>query len=487
MPRWYEPSAVEAVKKIKNQELETEEYIVSLLDRMEKLDPKINCFVTPMRSEAVKKAREIDAKVRRKEKLGLLAGVAVAVKDNMCTQGVRTTCSSRMLRDFVPPYDATVVKKLLSEDAVVIGKTNMDEFAMGSTTETSYFGPTHNPWNLGKVPGGSSGGSAATVIAQEATIALGSDTGGSVRCPASYCSTVGLKPTYGLVSRYGLISYANSLEQIGPLARNVRDCALLLQVIGGHDDLDSTSANLPAKDYVSMLGDSVEGIRIGLPREFFGEGVQEQVSKTVWRAVHKFESLGAVYEEVSLPSMRYALAAYYIVAMSEASSNLARYDGLRYGYRNELDEGDWSTIYAKNRRIGFGTEVRRRIILGTYALSAGYYDQYYLKALRVRTVIRRDYEKALRQFDVLIGPTMPVLPFDIGEKIEDPLTLYMCDILTVPANLTGYPAISVPCGFANGLPVGLQIMGKPFDESTVLNAAYTFELNTPYHEKRPFL
>jgi len=487
MSRWYELSAAEAVGKIKNQELKAEEYIASLLERMQKVDPKINCFVTPMRQEALEKSREVDAKISRGEKLGLLAGVAVAVKDNMCTKDIRTTCSSRMLKEFVPPYDATVVKKLKDEDAVVIGKTNMDEFAMGSTTETSHFGPTRNPWNLMKVPGGSSGGSAAAVVAQEATVALGSDTGGSIRCPASYCSTVGLKPTYGLVSRYGLISYANSLEQIGPLAGNVRDCALLLQVISGHDDLDSTSANLPAKDYASALRDDVEGIRIGLPREFFGEGVQEEVSKTVWRAVHKFEGLGAVCEEVSLPSMSYALATYYIIAMSEASSNLARYDGLRYGYRGELDEGDWPTVYAKNRRVGFGTEVRRRIILGTYALSAGYYDQYYLKALRVRTVIRRDFEKALRQFDVLIGPTMPVLPFDIGEKIEDPLTLYMCDILTVPANLAGYPAISVPCGFTDGLPVGLQMLGKPFDESTVLRAAYTLEQNTDYHKKKPVL
>jgi len=485
MPKPYELTAVEAAHMIRSQELKAEEYIASTLDRVRRVDEKIHAFVTLTREEGLNRAREIDEKARKKGRLGRLAGVAVAVKDNMCTRGIRTTCSSRMLEIYVPPYDATVIKKLHDEDAIIIGKTNMDEFAMGTTTETSYFGVTHNPWNLRKVPGGSSGGSAASVIAEEPTVALGSDTGGSIRCPASYCSTVGLKPTYGLVSRYGLISYANSLEQIGPLTRNVHDCALLLSVISGHDSMDSTSLDLPPKDYEALLKDDVRGLRIGLPREFFGEGVEDEVKKAVWKAVDLFESLGAVYEKVSLPSMNYALAAYYVVAMSEASSNLARYDGLRYGYRDERDEGDWSTVYAKDRRIGFGIEVRRRIILGTYALSAGYYDQYYLKALRVRTIIRRDFEKVLKDFDVLVGPTMPLLPFDIGEKISDPLTLYMCDILTVPANLTGYPAISLPAGFVDGLPLGLQITGKPFDEGTILRAAYAFEQNTDYHERRP--
>jgi aspartyl-tRNA(Asn)/glutamyl-tRNA(Gln) amidotransferase subunit A len=487
MPRPYDLTALDVADKIKSQELTAEEYIASVFDRTHKMDEKIRAFVTFTREGALRKAREIDKKVRRGEKLGCLAGVAVAVKDNICTKGVRTTCSSRMLEDYVPPYEATVVEKLKSEDAAIIGKTNMDEFAMGSTTETSHFGVTHNPWNPRKVPGGSSGGSAAAVIAEEATLALGSDTGGSIRCPASYCSTVGLKPTYGLVSRYGLISYANSLEQIGPLAKSVPDCALLLSAIQGHDALDSTSADMPLKDYVSSLKDNVKGLRIGLPQEFFGEGVEDHVKKTVWKAVHKLESLGAVCEEISLPSMSYALAAYYIVAMSEASSNLARYDGLRYGYRSERDDGDWSSVYAKDRRAGFGTEVRRRVILGTYALSAGYYDQYYLKALKVRTVIRRDFEKALKKSDVLVGPTMPLLPFDIGEKIDDPLTLYMCDVLTVPANLTGYPAISIPCGFIDELPVGLQIIGKPFDESIIFRTAYAFEQNTDYHKRRPDL
>jgi len=485
MPKPYELTALEVAHMIRSQELKAEEYIASTLDRVRRVDEKIHAFVTLTREEGLNRAREIDEKARKKERLGRLAGVAIAVKDNMCTRGIRTTCSSRMLEIYVPPYDATVIRKLYDEDAIIIGKTNMDEFAMGTTTETSYFGVTHNPWNLRKVPGGSSGGSAASVTAEESTVALGSDTGGSIRCPASYCSTIGLKPTYGLVSRYGLISYANSLEQIGPLTKNVHDCALLLSVISGRDFMDSTSLDLPPKDYEASLKDDVRGLRIGLPREFFGEGVEDEVKKAVWKAVDLFESLGAVYEKVSLPSMNYALAAYYVVAMSEASSNLARYDGLRYGYRDERDEGDWSTVYAKDRRIGFGMEVRRRIILGTYALSAGYYDQYYLKALRVRTIIRRDFEKVLKDFDVLVGPTMPLLPFDIGEKISDPLTLYMCDILTVPANLTGYPAISLPAGFVDGLPLGLQITGKPFDEGTILRAAYAFEQNTDYHERRP--
>jgi len=485
VPKLYELTAVEAAHMIKNQELQAEEYIASILDRVQLVDKWIHAFVTLTREEALGKAREIDEKVRKKERLGQLAGLAVAVKDNMCTREVRTTCSSRMLEIYIPPYDATVVKKLRNEDAIIIGKTNMDEFAMGTTTETSYFGVTRNPWNLRKVPGGSSGGSAASVITEESTVALGSDTGGSIRCPASYCSTVGLKPTYGLVSRYGLISYANSLEQIGPLTRNVHDCALLLSVISGHDNLDSTSADLPPKDYEASLKDDVRGLRIGLPIEFFNEGVEDEVKKAVWKAVDLFESLGAVFKEVSLPSMNYALAAYYVVAMSEASSNLARYDGLRYGYREDSDEGDWSTVYAKDRRIGFGTEVRRRIMLGTYALSAGYYDQYYLKALKVRTIIRKDFERALKDFDILVGPTMPLLPFDIGEKISDPLTLYMCDILTVPANLTGYPAISLPVGFIDGLPLGLQIIGRPFDEDTILQAGYTFEQNTDHHDRRP--
>ena len=485
MPKPYELSATEAARKIKNQELKSEEYLYSIFERIKGIEDKVHAFITITEDEAIKKAKETDRTIRKRGKTGVLAGVPIAIKDNICTRGVLTTCSSRMLRDYVPPYDATVIEKLSNEGAIVVGKTNMDEYAMGTTTETSFYGTTRNPWNPKKVPGGSSGGSAAAVIAEEAPLALGSDTGGSIRCPASYCSVAGLKSTYGLVSRYGLISYANSLEQIGPLARNVRDCALLFSVISGHDSRDSTSVDLPSKDYAALLGEDIKGLRVGVPQEFFGEGVEDGVKESVWKAIGKLESLGCTYDELSLPSVEYALAAYYIIAMSEASSNLARYDGLRYGFREEQDEGDWATVYSVDRKEGFGTEVRRRIILGTYALSAGYYDQYYLKALRIRTILRRDFEKAFRSFDFLVGPTMPILPFSIGEKIDDPLTLYMCDILTVPANLTGYPAISVPCGFQNGLPIGLQIMGKPFDEETVLRAAHAYEQNTDHHLNKP--
>ena len=478
-------TAIEVSERIRSGDLSAEEYLYSILERMEHVEGKIHAFVTVVEENALETAREIDKKVRRGDDLGSLAGVVVAVKDNICTRGIRTTCSSRMLENFVPPYDATVIERLKAADAIIIGKTNMDEFAMGSTTETSYFGATHNPWDLNKVPGGSSGGSAAAVIAEETTVALGSDTGGSIRCPASYCSVVGLKPTYGLVSRYGLIAYANSLEQIGPLTRSVEDCALLLSVISGHDSRDSTSVDLPARDYLKNLWDDMRGIKIGLPREFFGEGVEDAVKDAVLKAIDKLEDLGGSCFEISLPMMKYALAAYYIIAMSEASSNLARYDGLRYGYRDENARGSFDEVFSKNRREGFGAEVRRRIILGTYALSAGYFEQYYIKALKIRTLIRRDFERALKDADVIVGPTMPLLPFNLGERIDDPLKLYMCDILTVPANLTGCPAISIPCGFKNGLPVGMQIIGRPFDEDTILKVAYAFEQSTDYHKLRP--
>jgi len=481
----YELTAREIVAKIKAQELKAEEYVSSLLEREQRINGQINAYITVRGKEAVNKARTIDKRVLKGENVGMLAGVAVAVKDNMCTKGIRTTCASKMLENFVPPYDATVIRKIRREGAIIIGKTNMDEFAMGTSTETSHFGPTHNPWDLARVPGGSSGGSASALKAEETTLALGSDTGGSVRCPASYCGVVGLKPTYGLVSRYGLIAYANSLEQIGPMARDVYDCAMLLNVISGYDPMDSTSASLPGKDYTAYVIDDVKGFRIGVPTQFFGEGTDEGVKKCVWDSIHKFEDLGASYDDVSISSLEFSLAAYYIIAMSEASSNLARYDGLRYGYRISKDGSEWSKVYSENRRFGFGPEVRRRIILGTYSLSAGYYNRYYLKALKIRTLIRREFEEALEKFDVLMGPTMPIPPFKIGEKIQNPLALYMCDVLTVPANLIGYPAISIPCGFSNGLPIGLQIIGKPFDERTVLRAAYTFEKARDFHKQKP--
>ena len=487
MPKLQALTAKEIVEKIRSKEATAEECVLSVFERIHRLEDRVHAFVTLVEEEALKKARQIDKKVSDGKPLGRLAGVAIAVKDAICTKGIRTTCSSRMLENFVPPYDADVIERIKEEDGVIIGKTNMDEFAMGSSTETSYFGPTHNPWELSRVPGGSSGGSAAAIATDEAVLAFGTDTGGSVRCPASYCSVVGIKPTYGLVSRYGLIAYANSLEQIGPIAKDVYDCALFLSVIAGHDPKDTTSVKAPAKDYTEFLKNSVEGLKIGVPKEFFGEGTSGDVEKQVWRGIHKLVELGASCEETSLPSLEYALATYYIVAMSEASSNLARYDGLRYGYRIDRDNGDWSTVYSKNRRIGFGAEVRRRIILGTYALSAGYYDKYYLKALKVRTLIRRDFENAFKKFGVLIGPTMPIPPFKIGEKIQDPLALYMCDVDTVSANLAGLPAMSIPCGFTNGLPVGMQIIAPPLREDLMLQVAYTFEQNTTHKNRKPSL
>jgi aspartyl-tRNA(Asn)/glutamyl-tRNA(Gln) amidotransferase subunit A len=382
----------------------------------------------------------------------------------------------------VPPYDAHVIERLKEAGAVILGKTNMDEFAMGTSTESSYYGPTLNPWDHERVPGGSSGGSAAVVAAGEAPVSLGSDTGGSVRCPAAFCGVVGLKPTYGCISRYGLISYANSLEQIGPLATNVADIAILMDVVAGYDPRDSTSINRE-NTYCNALKDDVKGLKIGVPEEYFGEGIDEKVEAAAWDSIAKFEDMGATYEKVSMPHTKYALASYYIIAMSEASSNLARFDGTRYGYR--ADGENWHVMASKTRAEGFGAEVKRRILLGTYALSAGYHDKYYLKALKVRTLVKQDFDRALANVDVLMGPTMPAPAFKIGEKIEDPLSLYLTDVNTVPINLAGVPSISVPCGLADGMPVGLQIIGKHFDENTIIRAAYSFEQNTDHHNKRP--
>ncbi|MEM3462806.1 MAG: Asp-tRNA(Asn)/Glu-tRNA(Gln) amidotransferase subunit GatA [Candidatus Bathyarchaeia archaeon] len=443
-----------------------EEYILSLLERIRERDPELNSFITVCEGSAIEAAKTLDRKRREGEKLGPLFGLAVAVKDNICTKGVRTTCGSKMLESFVPPYDATVIKRLREADAVVIGKTNMDEFAMGSSTENSHFGPTRNPLDPTRVPGGSSGGSAAAVAGGLAPLALGSDTGGSIRCPASFCSIVGLKPTYGAVSRYGLISYANSLEQIGPMASNIEDCELLFKAIRGYDPRDNTS--LPQRDIEIKEG----RIRIGVPKEFFMEGVQEAVEKHVRDFLDKMGSLVDI-EEISLPSLAYALPTYYIIAMSEASSNLARYDGLRYGLRGE-DGSDWNDMYCNNRGMGFGREVKRRIILGTYALSAGYRDRYYIRAQKIRTLIREDFGKAFKKFDLIAGPTMPVLPFKIGEKL-DPLEIYMCDIETVPANLAGMPGISIPCGMSQGLPVGLQLIAPPFGEELLFRVGRIVE------------
>ncbi len=485
MPKLHELTAKETIQKIQANEVTAQECVQAVFERIHKLEDKINAYVTLVEEEALKKAKEIDRKISEGKPVGKLAGASIAIKDAICTKGIPTTCSSRMLENFVPPYDAEVIERIKREDGIIIGKTNMDEFAMGSSTETSYFGPTRNPWDIQRVPGGSSGGSAACITTDEATLSLGTDTGGSIRCPASYCSVVGLKPTYGLVSRYGLIAYANSLEQIGPMAKDVTDCALFLTVIAGHDSKDGTSVNAVPKDYTEFLKDNVEGFKIGVPKEFLGEGTNDDVEKQVWKGIHKLEELGATYEETSLPSLEHSLATYYIIAMSEASSNLARFDGLRYGYRIDKDEGDWATVYSQNRRIGFGAEVRRRIILGTYALSTGYYNKYYLKALKVRTLIRNNFKEAFKKYDIIIGPTMPFPPFKIGEKIQDPLALYMSDVDTVSTNLAGLPAISIPCGFTNGLPIGMQIMAPPLREDLVLQTAYTFEQNTNYKNRKP--
>lgn len=417
-----------------------------------------------------------------------LRGIPYALKDNICTMGIETTCGSRILSGFVPPYDATVAAALRRARSVLLGKTNMDEFAMGSSCENSAFQPTRNPWNLRCVPGGSSGGSAAAVAAGEAVFALGSDTGGSVRQPASFCGVVGMKPTYGRVSRYGLVAFASSLDQIGPLTRDVRDCARVLGVIAGHDPRDSTSAAVEVPDYEKMLlegrKDDLRGTRIGIPKEYFAQGIQPGVKDAVMKAIETIQELGASVEECSLPHTEYAMAAYYLIAPAEASSNLARYDGVRYGYRSECSS-DLTDLYLRTRMEGFGPEVKRRIMLGTYALSAGYYDAFYLKAQRVRTLIRSDFAKAFQEFDLLVAPTSPTVAFRIGERIDDPLTMYLSDICTVPINLAGLPAISVPCGFSEGLPVGLQIIGKPFDEPGVLRVAYAYEQVTEWHLRGP--
>ena len=454
----------------------SEEIVNEYLERIS--ISKLNAFISVNKEKALSHARQIDAD----DIEGPLAGIPIAIKDNISTKGMQTTCASNILKGYIPPYDAHVIERLKEAGAIIIGKTNMDEFAMGTSTETSFYGATKNPWDLDRVPGGSSGGSAAAVAGGEAPLALGSDTGGSVRCPASFCGVVGLKPTYGIISRYGLIAYANSLEQIGPFATSVRDVATLFDVVAGYDPRDSTSVDKEV-NYSQALVNDVRGLNIGVPEEYFGEGTDEKVAKAVWDAIHTLEDLGASWRKVAMPHTKYALSAYYIIAMSEASSNLARFDGMRYGLRTE--DKDWHTTFSQVRASGFGNEVKRRILLGTYALSAGYHDKYYLKALKVRTLIKQDFERAFKDVDVLITPTMPYPAFRLGEKIDDPLSLYLADVDTVPINLAGVPSISVPCGFSDGLPIGMQIIGKHFDEAAILRTAYTFEENTNFHSVRP--
>ncbi|UMZ74531.1 Asp-tRNA(Asn)/Glu-tRNA(Gln) amidotransferase subunit GatA [Natranaerofaba carboxydovora] len=476
-------SLYEAKEGLDKKEFSAKELVTSTFSRINEVDEKINAFISVDEETAISKAEEIDDNRAKGEKLPPYAGVPVAIKDNMCTDGIKTTCASKILENFVPPFDATVVKMLRDTGFIMVGKTNLDEFAMGSSTENSAFFTTKNPWDLNKVPGGSSGGSAASVASAEVPLALGSDTGGSIRQPAAFCGVVGFKPTYGRVSRYGLVAFASSFDQIGPFARNVKDVALSMNVISGHDEMDSTSADIDAPDFTKSLDKGVNGMKIGIPEEYFQLGVKSEIKNVVKNAINTIDDQGAMVEDISLPTTEYALTSYYLISPAEASSNLARFDGVRYGTR--LSDENLKSLYYETRSQGFGEEVKRRIMLGNYALSSGYYDDYYLKGLKVRTLIKREFEDIFGKYDVLMAPTTPTLPFNIGEQIDDPATMYLNDICTVPVNLAGLPAISVPCGFVEGNPVGIQIIGKPFDEAKVLQVASELEKTLNLGQKIP--
>ena len=471
---------------LSKKEVTSKEVTESFLKRIELVDGKVHAYTTLTPELAIKQAKQADENIRQ-GKLNTLTGIPLAIKDVLCIQGVKTTCGSKILENFIAPYDATVIKKLKEKDVVFIGRTNMDEFAMGSTTETSHFGTTRNPWDLERIPGGSSGGSAAAVSADECTAALGTDTGGSIRQPAACCGLVGLKPTYGRVSRFGLVAFASSLDQIGPMTKDVKDTAILMNDICGYDPLDSTSVDKEVPDYTQVLGREVKGMSVGIPREYFIEGLDREVEEAIREAVKVLEGLGMNIKEVSLPHTEYAVAVYYLIAPAEASSNLARYDGVRYGYRTQEDVR-LLDMYKHSRSEGFGAEVKRRIMLGTYALSAGYYDAYYKKASQVRTLIRNDFEKAFKECDVIVTPTYPTTAFKIGEKVDDPLKLYLSDIFTIPANLAGIAGISIPCGLSSeGLPIGLQILANFFQEEKLLKVAHAYEQHTKWHLKKPDL
>ncbi len=474
----------DAGEKLRKHELSSQELTLAAFQRISDTDDKIHAYITLCRDAALEQAKQADELLKRGANTSPLLGIPIAVKDNFLTRGLRTTCASKILGDFIPPYDATAIKRIRDAGAVITGKTNLDEFAMGSSTENSAFFPTSNPWDRARVPGGSSGGSAAAVAADQCIAALGTDTGGSIRQPAAFCGAVGLKPTYGRVSRYGIIAFASSMDQVGPITKDVRDCALLLEAIAGHDPADSTSVNRSVPDYDAALNGEVKGLRVGVPKEFFAAGMQPSVDQAVRAAIRLLEKNGAVVEEISLPHTEYAVAVYYIVATAEASSNLARYDGMRFGHR--AGGKDLLETYMLSREEGFGPEVKRRIMLGTYALSAGYYDAYYLKAQRVRTLIKLDFDAAFQRCDVIVTPTAPTAAFKIGEKIEDPLQMYLSDIYTISVNLAGVPALSLPCGFdGDGMPIGLQLIGKHFDEATVLRLAHAYEQATDWHKKKP--
>jgi len=472
---------------LNNKQVSVPEITEVYIERIKSVEPKVEAYATVCEEFAKKRAEEVQKRYDAGEEMPALAGIPMGLKDNMCTKGILTTCSSKMLHNFVPPYDSTVSQRLIDQNTVLLGKMNMDEFAMGSSNETSYIKQTRNPWDLDHVPGGSSGGSAAAVAADEAVFTLGSDTGGSIRLPASFCGIVGMKPTYGTVSRFGLVAFASSLDQIGPLTKDVTDCALVMNAIAGHDPHDSTSANVNFPDYTKALVNNVKGLKIGLPKEYFGEGINPEVRKSVEQVVELLTKLGAEYEEFSLPITQYALPAYYLISSAEASSNLARYDGIKYGYSAEKYK-DLVDLYKQTRSEGFGSEVKRRIMIGTYALSAGYYDAYYKKALQVRTLIKRGFDEAFKKYDVIITPVAPTTAFKVGEKTNDPIEMYLSDICTVSVNIAGLPGMVVPCGFdSKGLPVGFQLIGKAFDESTIIRVGYTFEQNTNYHKSKPNL
>ena len=481
----YELTIHQAHQLLKDKEVSSLELTKAVLEHIARVEKKVHALVTVTRDEALRQAAQADERIKSGD-FTPITGVPALIKDNMCTKGLPTTCSSRMLENFVPPYDATVVERLNQAGMVMMGKGNMDEFAMGSSTEHSAFFSTCNPWDLARVPGGSSGGPAVSVATGEAVYALGSDTGGSIRQPAGFCNIVGLKPTYGRVSRYGLVAFASSLDQIGPMTRDVTDSALVMNVIAGYDPKDSTSVNYPVPDYTKSLVPDLRGLKLGVPKEYFVAGMQDEVREVMHTAIAKLEELGATVDwEVSLPHTKHALAAYYIIAPSEAMANLARYDGVKYGFSYE-GESMWDAM-ERTRGYGFGPEVKRRIILGTYTLSAGYYDAYYLKAQKVRTLIRREFEEVFKRFDALITPTSPTVPFKIGEKVDDPLQMYLSDVCTLPINIAGIPGLSVPAGFSDGLPVGMQILGKPFSEEVLFRIGFAYEQATGWWERRPGL
>ena len=471
--------------RLKKREITSRELAESVFHRIETVESKIQAYTTLTRQRAMKEAEAADQRIRSNQAITPLTGIPLAIKDNLCTRGIRTTCASKILENFIPPYDATVISNLKEMGFVMTGKTNMDEFAMGSSTENSAFAVTKNPWALDRIPGGSSGGSAAAVAADLCIAALGSDTGGSIRQPAACCGVVGLKPTYGRVSRYGLVAFASSLDQIGPLTKDVTDSALMMNAIAGHDPMDTTSTDIACPDFTRALVKDVKGLRMGMPWEYFVEGMDAEVEQAVKEAVRLLEKAGATIKDIRLPHTSYAVATYYLLATAEASSNLARYDGVKYGYRTK-QATDLMEMYLKTRSEGFGAEVKRRIMLGTYALSAGYYDAYYRKAQSVRTLIKEDFDEAFRGVDLILTPTAPTAAFRIGEKTQDPLQMYLSDIFTISVNLAGIPAISIPCGFTKtSLPIGLQILGRPFDEETILRAAYSYEQETEWQKRKP--